>query len=501
MDQMKNFGPLQAIAKFLSGLTGPQRFVAAAFISTSLVLLIVVSVIATRPKMSVLFSGLQPSDAGQVVAKLQEKKIPYEVEGNNIKIPERYVAATRMELASAGLPQSGTVGFEIFDKGGLGIQTEFQQRLNYQRAIQGELSRSINELQGVEASRVHVTIPEQKLFTKNNKPSTSSVILKLRPGSSLSADQVGGIVHLVSAAVEGLSPDNVTIVDTNGRMLTQPSDGSGLDMQVSSTQLRMKREHEQQVEKDVQTMLEGILGPGKAVVRVNAQIDFDRRETSSESYKPLSDNKGVLLSEISMEETYGSGLGSNSDKSDYKRVETTNKYEVSRITEHIIKAPGQITKMSIAVMVDGELEAEKIGSIKNAVMAAAGIDTARGDLVTVESMAFDTSAAEEDAKELAAIAKTESYMSIGKTVGAVLLLFGFIFMLKGALKKINVTFAPEPAVRETVVGQAAPMQAHIPTPAAAGAGNGSQTAGGEQIEPTEVAQVVRKWMSDNQQTN
>lgn len=497
MDEMKNLGPMQAIAKFLSSLTGPQRLVAAAFISTSVVLLIVVSMIATRPKMSVLFSGLQPNDAGEVVAKLQEKKIPYEVEGNSVKIPERYVAATRMELASAGLPSSGGVGFEIFDKGGLGIQTEFQQRLNFQRAIQGELSRSINELQGVEASRVHITVPEQKLFTKNNKPSTASVVLKLRPGNTLSADQVGGIVHLVSAAVEGLSPENVTVVDTTGRMLSQPSDGSGLGMEVSSSQLRMKREHEQQVEQDLQTMLEGILGPGKAVVRVNADIDFDRRETSSESFKPLSDNKGVLLSEQSMEESYGKGTGTGSEMSDYKRVETTNQYQVSKITEHIITAPGEVTRMSVAVMVDGELEPEKITSIRNAVTAAAGIDAARGDVVTVENVAFDKTASEEDAKEMAAVAKRESMMSIGKTVGAVLLLFGFIFMLKGALKKVNVTVAPpQPSVSEIMMGQAANMPAQMAAPVAVGGGNGAASEM-EKVEPAEVAQVLKKWMSEN----
>lgn len=524
----QKLGPLQALSRFWGSLNNTQKFITTVFISLSVVLLAIVSMMATKPKMDVLFSGLQGGDSGAIVAKLQENKVPYEVDGNNIKVPTKYVHEMRMQLASEGLPQGGNVGFEIFDKNNLGL-TEFSQKLNYQRALQGELSRSIDELDRVVASRVHIAIPEHRLFDKEANEPTASVVIKLSPGTALSSDEVGGIVHLVSSAVEGLKPNRVTVVDTNGNLLSEATDeATGLDPRMSASQLTLKRTHEQQLERNIQSMLEPVVGANKVVVRVNATINFDRTETNNERFMPEQPGtagqpgKGIIVSEKTTDETYGGrssstggvpGVPANirpggptitettGTGNGYSRKEITNEYQVSKTIEHVIKSPGQIEKLSIAVLVDGKVDAAKLPAIRSAVTTAAGIDTARGDQITVESVAFDNKAMEEEAKQIAAVEKSAKFGTYGKWIGAVVLLFGFLFLLKGMLSKVNVSVTEQIAVQEipggTPAGAAmAYRQAAGPLGTAAG-GEAAVPVGGGQLPPEEVAQVVRKWMSES----
>ncbi len=512
----QKLGPLQAIAKYWGALNSTQRFVTAAFLSFSIVLLGIVSVIASKPRMEVLFSGLQPSDSGAIVSKLQENKVPYQIEGSAIKVPSKYVGEMRMQLASQGLPQGGTVGFEIFDKNSFGM-TEFNQKVTYQRALQGELERTIGELDGVEQSRVHISIPEPSVFADKAKEPTASVVVKLRPGVQLGADQVGGVVHLVAAAVEGLKPGQVRILDTTGNLLSEPSDdATGLDPRLSASKMKLKHEVESQMQKDIESMLDRVLGPNKAVVRVSAKMNFDRRETDSETYSPAGPNTGVLVSEQKSEETYGNGTGSvggtvgasamirgsaptsaAQNKGNYLRSEITNKYEVSRTTEHVVKAPGEIEQLSVAVMVDGTVDAAKIGTVKNAVSAACGIglDPARKDNIIVESIKFDDTAAKSEEKAMASVASKAMYMQVGKTVGAILLLFLFLFFLKSILKQINISvpMAQQPAIVQPYGGtQAAAIQANEVV-----MDGGSSRASLGDVPPEDVAQVLRKWMSES----
>lgn len=516
MDQFTKLGPMQAIIKFWGALSNTQRFMTVVFISTSVVLLLVISVVATRPNMSVLFSGLEAGDAGSIVAKLQESKIPYEIDGSVVKVPAKNVHELRMQLASQGLPKGGTVGFELFDKSSLGM-TEFTQRLNYQRALQGELSRTIDQIDCVAQSRVHLAIPEQSVFSEDEKQPTASVVLKLRSGGKLNSDQVAGIVRLVSSAVEGLNPSHVTVVDMEGNMLSEPTDSStGLDPRMSSSQLRMKQEYEREVRQDIQSMLERVLGPNKAVVRVNAKINFDRKEKSSEFYEPVETNKGVLLSENRMEESYnGAGgapggvvgirpiIGGTAASSTatsgngYQRVESNTKYEVSKTTEHVVTAPGQVEKLSVAVMVDGKVESGKVRSIRNVVSAAAGIELERGDKITVESMEFDDSAVKEQAKEMQAAESKSNYMSIGKSVAGVLLLFAFLFFLKGMLKQIKVQVPESVTVTEISEDQVpAALQGYDATPGMMA--DMASVSSGPTVQPKseDVAKALRAWMSE-----
>ena len=201
---------------------------------------------SSRGDMQVLYSNLSPEDAGAVLSRLKEQKIPYRISGNgnSVLIPRDRVYETRLDLASQGLPQGGAIGFEIFDNTKLGM-TEFVQNVNYQRALQGELARTINGFSEVESSRVHVVMPSKSLFVEEEEPATASVVLKLRSGRWLTNDQIQGIVHLVSSSVSGLNPKNVTIVDNYGKMLA--GDNVESDMgRFSSDQL----EFQEKVEKN-----------------------------------------------------------------------------------------------------------------------------------------------------------------------------------------------------------------------------------------------------------
>lgn len=528
MDQFSKLGPVQALIKFWGTLNNTQRFVTAVFISTSVVLLVVVAVVATRPSMAVLFTGLQPQDAGAIIAKLQENKIPYQIDGTTIKIPEKNVDEMRMQLASQGLPESSNVGFEIFDKTNLGM-TDFSQRMSYQRALQGELCRAIDQIESVSKSKVIIALPKESVFAGEEKQPTASVTLKLRQGGKLNGDQVAGIVRLVSSSVEGLKPEHITVVDTDGNMLNEPSDdATGLDPRMSSSQLRLKKEYERQVQQDIQSMLERVLGENKAVVRVCAKINFDHTEQSKELYEPVASganqagSTGVMSSETKMQESYGGAGGAGSASgvpgvaanrpgaqpvvtmssrtgNGYQRVEANTKYEVSKTTEHTIVAPGQVDKLSVAVMLDKKVEQSKVPQIQDVIAAAAGIDPNRGDQITVMSMAFDDSAAKQEAKEMQSVASRSTMMSMAKTVSGVLLLFGFLFFLKGMLKQIKVQ-VPEPTtVEEISVDEPLPPLPgydSIGQPVAAAVGGSSEPESAP-AQPQDVAKALRAWMSES----
>ena len=239
-----------------------------------------------RPDYQILFSGLSAEDSGAMITQLKAKKIPYRIssDGGAILIPKEIVYETRMELASQGLPQGGGVGFEIFDNSKLGM-TEFVQNVNYQRAIQGELSRTINRFEEIESSRVHLVMPPKSLFVENEEPARASVVIKLRSGKTLSADQIQGIIHLISASVSGLKPENVTIVDSLGNQIGVQKQKNDSDS-IRTDQMAYQEKVERTLENRVKTMLEKALGPNKAIVRLSSNMDFKKQERTEERYYP-----------------------------------------------------------------------------------------------------------------------------------------------------------------------------------------------------------------------
>ena len=234
-----------------------------------------------------LFSNLSTEDAGKIIARLEEKKIFYKISasGDSILVPAENVSKLRLELASSGLPQSGGVGFEIFDRKSFGV-TDFVQQVNYQRALQGELSRTINSLDEIQQSRVHIVVPRKSLFIESQAKPEVSVVIKLKPGGRLRVSQVEGIAHLVAASIEGLHPEEVTIIDSRGDILSKPVKGSQMSKQTDS-QIEYQRNIEKNLEDRVQSMLEKVAGEGRAVARVSAILDFRVVEKTEEDRKSV----------------------------------------------------------------------------------------------------------------------------------------------------------------------------------------------------------------------
>src|SRR5574337_577716 len=397
-----------------------------------------------RPDMATLFSQLNPSDAGAIVEELKNSKVSYRVVdgGTRILVPSGVVHETRLHLATRGLPQGGGVGFEIFDRTTLGT-TDFVQRLNYQRALQGELARTIGQLKEVTAARVHLALPQPSVFTEQEKPATASVVLNLRPGARLTPEQVRGIVHLVSSSVEGLNADRVTVIDTSGKLIARPADkGSNSG---STGQFEAQEAVETELERRIRTMLEEILGPNKATVRVAAQMDFTIVERTEERFDP----RGVIKSEQRTTETQHSstttpsavaGVAANvpdqsatqspsgqSTAKSTKEAETVQ-YDVSKVLERKVFAPGQLKRVSVAVMVDGSYKtvadakggdrkeyvprkSEEIEKIKVAVKNAVGFNASRGDEVEVVEFPFDTSAMDKERALMDEAERSEEHTS------------------------------------------------------------------------------------------
>ena len=371
-------------------------------------------VFINQPEYKVLYTNLSAEDAGQITARLQEKKIPYQLSssGDMISVPSEKVSELRLELAASGLPKGGGVGFEIFDTKNLGV-TEFVQQLNYQRALQGELTRTINSLDEIQQSRVHLVIPKKSLFSEDQKKPTASVIVRLKNGRNLSDPQINGIAHLVSSSIEGMSPRDVMIVDSSGKVLSKVTEGGEL-AQLSNSQIEYKKNVEKDLTSRITSMLEKVVGEGKAVVRIAADLDFRVMEKTEEKFD--SEEPAIRSVQRSQEKSGsisgGAGessvattarqvapprpAGSNREKSD----ETIN-YEISRTVNKTVMPVGDVKKISIAVLVDGNYvkndkgaeeyqprPEKELTALEDLVKKSAGFDAKRGDQVVVSNVAF-----------------------------------------------------------------------------------------------------------------
>jgi flagellar M-ring protein FliF len=511
----KDLGPLAALKQTWINLSSTQRLVVASLVGLSVVIVVIVSMVGMRPSMATLFSNLQSADAAAISDRLRDQKVPYELsdDGSLIRVPSNQVYDLRLKMVTQGLPAGGTVGFEIFDKTNFGM-SEFSQKVDYMRALQGELARTIGQLSQVENARVHLVIPEQQLYSDKQENATASVVLRIQRGATLGDEQVAGVVHLVASSVEGLKPESITVVDTNGNILSEASESGGLSARLTATQVRLKRDYERQLQKDMQSMLDNICGSDKSVVRVSARMIFDHKETTTERVMPLASGSGVLVSEETVEETYD-GAGTKTPgapeiaritpnrqgaaSSGYMHNEKTNKYEVTKSTEQTISAPGTVEKLSVAVMLDESVGGAKISAIRDTVKAALGIDEARGDQIVVTSMAFDRSQEKKEQEEMAAAGKSEMIKTIAKNAVAVVLLLAFLFFIRGLFKSIKFQPGQMLAPHSTEPAGGIVDRAYQGSPDSAQ----SQAAPDEAFvqdlarnKPDEVANVVKAWMSE-----
>ena len=432
------------LQNFWQRQSNTQRII---LISVGVVLLIVVPVLlswAFRPSYGTAFSGLSEVDAGQIVEKLDAEGIPYQIKNSStIMVPTNQVYEVRLLMAREGLPKGGTVGLELFEGSTLGM-TEFTQRVNYQRALEGELERTIASLDAVAAVRVHVVTPEETLLASKQAPTTASITIQTKPSKSLNAGQVRAITYLVANAVENLDPENVVLVDTAGNLLASGGQDDGLSV-MSTLDSRRAAEQEvaNQLQLKVKNLLDTALGPNRSVVQVTVALDWNEKEVFTEAYNPdppaLSSSQkineayatdGQLLSGIpgaatNLPEAIETIEQTEGGNAYYQRSEETNNYEVSKTESKETIPPGAIKQVSLSVLVDGVTETQQLQTLQAAITAAVGIDNTRGDLISVQSLTFDRTFSDTQAEELKKMEQRELFIMIAEIL-AVLLALGFI---------------------------------------------------------------------------
>ena len=363
----------------------------------------------SSPDYLPLYTDLSTTDAAAVVSSLQDAGVPYRLTsgGSTVLVPGNQIHELRLQLASQGLPAGGVVGFEIFNTTRLG-ETEADRQLRYLWALQGELTRTIRELNEVQDARVHIVLPQRSLFIQESRPSTASVMLQLGTGGRLTNQQVNGIAHLVATSVEGLTIDNVTIVDQRGTVLNQFAGDLALDGEAIARRMELERAYERQLEESLTAMLERIYGYGQVVARVRTEMNFDSAEEFQELFEPVGRDQGIARSEQNFSESFSGtgaipggapGVDANvpgyvgtvaGGEGEYERQESIVNYEVNRIERRQTFSPGQVNRLSISVWVNGELNAAQLASLEDSVSRAAGLLPERGDQVFVDSMNFAT---------------------------------------------------------------------------------------------------------------
>lgn len=444
----------------------------------------------SQPQMGVLFTDLAFEDSAEIVQKLDAANVPYEMRqgGSVLLVPKDRVLRLRMELAQEGLPSGGTVGYEIFDKGSTLGATSFVQNINRLRAIEGELARTIRTLDRVQAARVHLVLPERQLFARSAPEPSASIVLKVR--GSLDAGQIKAVQHLAASAVEGLKPGRVSIVDENGRLLASGSEDGESTGAIDERQLGL----EQRLRKDIEDILSSIVGPGRARVRVTAEMDYNRITQTSDVFDP---EGRVIRSTQSREEissapsasaqtvtvgnelpsagaTSGPGSGQESDQTS----EETVNYEISRTTKTEVVEPGRIKRLSVAVLVDGVYTQDASGKtvytprpqqqldqIAALVRTAMGFDAQRGDQLHVANLQFvaaDGGALGSDQdRSLFDLSRQEYFQLAELAVLVVISLLVLLFVVRPLVRQI---IAPD-----TAGAKLADLTGSMPATAPAGA--------------------------------
>ncbi len=306
---------------------------------------------AHQPQMSLLYSGLAPEEAGKIVEKMNDADVPYELTdgGSTIKVPVDQVHSLRLTMASQGLPVGGQAGYQILDKEKIGT-SPFTQRVNYTRAIEGELAKTIKLVDGVTTARVHIVRPETALFATQKKNASATVLVRVRPGWRLSPSNVAAITNLVAGSVENLVPEKVVVVDGRGRLLTSGGEGSDLARK-ANTLLDYKAQVEEYLADKAEKMLAAVLGPNRASVRVDAEIDITGSTETLEKYD--ADNKVITKEELRSTSTTPASAADGAAKgATTKEEDTITEYLVSRTTSQTTTLPGKIKSMTVAAMVD-----------------------------------------------------------------------------------------------------------------------------------------------------
>ena len=431
---------------------------------------------SSRADYALLYGKLDDAEASKVIAALNDLKVPYKISpgGGAIQVPSDKVHLMRMQLAAKGIPRGDGVGFEIFDKPNFGI-SDFVQRANYMRAMQGELARTISQLNEVEAARVMIVMPENRLLVDSSKHPTASVFVRVRGNTALPAESVNSIRFLVANSVEGLKANDVSVVDNHGNVLSENNDSDTI-VGLSSSQLALRRNLEQYLSKKAEGMLEKVLGPGQAAVRVSAEINLDTVTRTEEKFDP--EGQVVRISTINDENndtttsnpvaSGAAGASTNVDtetntvasasvnNSRLKKKITNNQYEINKTTSNVVQSAGGIKRVSAAVFVAQRFEGEganrkpaprspeDLEKLRRIVQNALGIQSeeGQGSAVTLEEMAFNEQTSIEISKQLETTERRQFWWELGGNLIYPILGLAILFVFFRMFKKTSVEEIP-----------------------------------------------------------
>jgi flagellar M-ring protein FliF len=435
------------------------------------------------PKYTLLYSELSQSDAAAISSYLEKNKIKFKIspEGDSIMVSGASIPKLRLEMANKGLPKGDGVGFEIFDKSNINI-SDFNQKINYTRALEGELARTISSLESIKSAKVHLVLPKKSIFKDEDEEAKASVIITTHYGEQLNDSQINGIQHLVASAIQGLKPSGVQITDQDGRSLVKSTDAESLLNEKSTNNEKRQKEFEKKLESDLMEMLSPILGKGNVLVNVSTEMNFDEAEVNIELYNPKTEDgktaKPVIRSEkviqekyrnerpknfgtvgtqtnmpgfITKNETSSSGSSPYDTHRDYIKEDSTKNYEVSKSVERIRRAVGMVKKISVAVVVNKDLDASERSTLRQTVQVAAGLNMDRGDQVIVTGIKFSSTPYQnlsdqeinKEAQDFDRQAKLKKYLSlalliaVGIGVGMIVLLSLTTGIDSGKAKEID----------------------------------------------------------------
>ena len=378
------------IRERLGRLTFNQKVLLGAVAMASVISVAVFSLWLQKEEKAVLFTNLSPEDASAALAELSKLDVDSKLAngGTTILVPENLVHRLRVDLAAKGVPSSGTVGFEVFDGKQYGM-TEFLQNVNFKRALEGELTKTIESLQGIQSARVHLVLPKPSIFNKLATAPTASVVLRVGRGAELAQSQIAGIQSLVAGSVENLDEENVSVINQHGKVLSASINDTETGR--SESQLTLRKDVEAYLAEKAGTMLDEVLGAGRSIVRVNADLNFEKIDRERELFDPQAT---VVRSEERNEKNEPQTGGTDESS-------VTN-YEINRTVERIVGQTGGIKSLSVAVFVDGHyetpdgggqpvytpLEENELGQLKRVVQTAVGLNTIRGDQIEIVNMQF-----------------------------------------------------------------------------------------------------------------
>lgn len=486
---------------------------------------------AGAPSYAPLFSNLPPADASAIVDKLSADGVSYQLAdgGATILVPQNRVYDLRLQMSGQGLPAADAGGYALLDKQGL-TTSEFQQQVGYQRALEGELRKTIESLDGVAGASVHLAIPVRDVFTSDKEKPTASVLVTMQAGSTLASRQVAAIVNLVASSVAGMSPQDVTVADSTGRVLSAAGQPAGIA--AGDQRAQQTADFETRTASALQAMVDQVVGPGHAVVTVTADLDYDQTSTTTERYvaepatPPLADTTttesykgpGAAMGGVLGPDNAGVGAGGNGT-STYTKESATRNNAIGKVTEVRQSAPGAIRRLNVGVLLDtrtaGTVDPAQLQAL---ISSAIGIDPARGDAIQVTRMAFDSSAdkaAKQAAKQAAQEQSQASLMSLARTGGLVLLVLAVLVLAWLSTRKRRTELTPDEQVQlevlqreieargrlrelEDGVAGGSALEAAPPVDPSVQRAAAARDEIGELLErqPDEVAQLLRGWLAD-----